>query len=276
MKNKTAGVSVNQNPKPEAWIAVSSNRQKIYGNKNLVYLDNGQEFQIELYNPTQKSYLAKIYLNGKSISSSGLVLKSGQRYFLDRFIDEKRKLVFSTYEVEDTEEVKKAIEKNGKLRVEFFPEVISNWGTITTTQWIPPYWTQDYFGGGWNTTPHVYYTNNTTTLGNGNLFSSGTVTTSGNVSFNTTSSNTATYSTSNLSKSLETGRIEKGSNSSQSFGSDYGSYSFIHECASEYHILPRSTKPVEVAEIRAYCPECGTRMKKKSWKFCPNCGESLD
>jgi hypothetical protein len=273
MKNKTTGVSINQTPRPEAWIAVSSNRQKIYGDKNLVYLDNDQEFEIELYNPTQKSYLAKIYLNGKSISSSGLVLKPGQRYFLDRFIDEKRKLVFSTYEVEDTEEVKKAIEKNGKLRVEFYPEFVSNWGSITTTQWNPPYWTQDYFRG-WNTTPYVYYSNNT--IGSGAFYSSGTVTTSGNVSFTNTSSSSAGFNQASLSKSIETGRIEKGSNSNQNFGKDYGSYSFVHECSSEYHILPRSVKPVDVSEIRSYCPDCGSRMKKKTWKFCPNCGESLE
>jgi hypothetical protein len=274
MKNKTTGVSVNQTPKPEAWIAVSSNRQKIYGNKNLVYLDDNQEFEIELYNPTQKSYLAKIYLNGKSISSSGLVLKPGQRYFLDRFIDEKRKLVFSTYEVEDTKETKKAIEKNGKLRVEFYPELVSNWGTVTTTQWIPPSWTQDYFRDSRNTVPYIYYGNGTTNISDGITFSCGS-TTAGNSSFTLTSSDTGTYTTHNLSKSIETGRIESGSNSDQSFGTDYGNYSFIYECASAYHILPRSTKPVDVSEIREYCTECGSRIKKKTWKFCPTCGEKM-
>ena len=45
MKNNTIGV--HSTPKPQAWVAVSNNRQKIYGAKDdLVYLENGQEFQI--------------------------------------------------------------------------------------------------------------------------------------------------------------------------------------------------------------------------------------
>jgi NADH pyrophosphatase NudC (nudix superfamily) len=75
---------------------------------------------------------------------------------------------------------------------------------------------------------------------------------------------------------LETGRVDKGEKSQQTFGTDYGSYSAIWTYCSEYQLMPRSVKPVEVAEIRSYCPGCGTRMKKKTWKFCPNCGESLD
>jgi hypothetical protein len=269
-KNNTIGVSSSSTP--EAWIAVSNNRQKIYGEQTgLVYLDNGQEFEIELYNPTTVSYLAKIYLNGKSISTSGLVLKPGQRYFLDRFIDEKRKLVFSTYEVEDTKEVKKAIEGNGKIRVEFYPEQ-------TTPSWF----------GGITYTASGTYDPTITTGGNyyntnpgGTYYNANLVNTSG-VGCLTGSSTSYSSSTSDqsvnmfMNASLETGRVEKGESSNQNFGSDYGNYSWSHTYTSEYQILPRSVKPVEVSEIRSYCPECGIRIKKKTWKFCPSCGESLD
>ena len=267
MKNKTIGAY--NAPRPEAWIAVSNNRQKIYGTKeDLVYLDNDQEFQIELFNPTTISYLAKIYLNDKIISNSGLVLKPGQRYFLDRHIDEQKKLLFSTYHVDDTEEVKKAISNNGKVKVEFYAEQFTNPISISSgsSTWIsnPGTWTiQPYYYGG--TTINTYYTSNSQTLsGNGIGF----------VSCSTNSNVAGSYDT--ALKSIETGRVEKGGKSDQNFGTDYGNYSYYCSYTSEYQIMPRSTKPVEVAEIRSYCTSCGSRMKKKTWKFCPNCGESLD
>ena len=270
MKNNTIGV--HSTPKPQAWVAVSNNRQKIYGAKDdLVYLDNGQEFQIELYNPTSTSYLAKIYLNNKVISSSGLVLRPGQRYFLDRYIDEKKKFLFSTYDVENTEEAKEAIKNNGRVKVEFYPEHTSySWSTMSTGTIHVPYqqnhltWTNDpnqiIFGG--TTTNNVYYASNTTTL-SGSSIGYTTTGLSGLVNCSTAGS-------------LETGRVEKGGKSDQDFGKDSGSYSWYCSYTSEYQILPRSVKPVEVTEIREYCTGCGTRSKKKSWKFCPNCGESLD
>jgi hypothetical protein len=266
MKNKTVGVY--ETPKPQAWIAVSSSRQKIYGDKS-VYLDNGQEFQIELYNPTNQPYLAKIYLNGKIISSSGLVLRPGQRYFLDRFIDVSKKLVFSTYEVEDSPEVKQAIQNNGLVSVQFYPEQFPlNWGTITTTPWYPYHQT-------FTTNPNIWYSSNSgvATFGNstGSLsVSSGTVTTS---SYHT---GKESFSYLNESKSLETGRVEQGSKSSQEFSNSNVSFSSIWTYSSEYQILPRSVKPVEVSEIRDYCTECGSRVKKKTWKFCPSCGEKVN
>jgi len=280
MKNNKNGLSsTSLTSKPQAWVAVSNNRQKNYGTENnLVYLDSEQEFQIELFNPTQISYLAKIYLNDSLISSSGLVIKPGQRYFLDRHIDEKKKLLFSTYDVEDSAEVRQAIKNNGKIKVEFYPEIINfnrsfssvgttyapynqQWGTITPT--INPITWATSFGG--TTTNNVYYT-------------------SGNITTTSTLGNNVTYTSSNsesiagsvtcsVAGSLETGRVDKGEKSQQTFGTDYGSYSAIWTYCSEYQLMPRSVK---VTEIRSYCPGCGTRMKKKTWKFCPNCGESLD
>ena len=274
-KNNTVGVS--SNPTPEAWIAVSNNRQKIYGEqRDQVYLEDGQEFEIELYNPTPVTYLAKIYLNGKSISTSGLVIKPGQRYFLDRFIDEKRRLVFSTYMVEDTKEVKKSIENNGSVKVEFYPEQTPTplwYGGYTYTTNTPLYNSTITTGG-------TYYNgsvNFVNTPGIGSL-------TGSTISGSSLTSNTACYSSStsdqsvnmSMAASLETGRVEKGDTSNQNFGSDHGTYHWAHTYTSEYQILPRSVKPIEVSEIRSYCPECGVRIRKKTWKFCPSCGESLD
>ena len=236
MKNNTIGV--HSTPKPQAWVAVSNNRQKIYGAKDdLVYLDNGQEFQIELYNPTSTSYLAKIYLNDKVISSSGLVLRPGQRYFLDRFIDEKKKFLFSTYDVDDTEEAKEAIKNNGRVKVEFYPEHTSySWSTLSTGTTYVPYhqtWTTNdpgtvnpiIFGG--TTTPNVYFTNTSSIGGSTISYSSNSVLGFANCS---------------AAGSLETGRVEKGSKSKQKFESvdmDFDNYyiaSTIVQLLSLIHI----------------------------------------
>jgi hypothetical protein len=205
-----------------------------------------------------------------------LVLKPGQRYFLDRHIDEQRKLLFSTYNVDDNKEVKEAIKNNGKVKVEFYQEYTysNNWGS--TGIWVQPYYNQPYYNYGSVTIkPAVYYTNTGGSFSGLSCSLSGsstTFTTGGTTLNNVSSFVNATSDT----LSIETGRVEKGDTSNQSFGSDYGNYSSWVSYTSEYQILPRSVKPIEVSEIREYCPGCGTRMKKKTWKFCPNCGESLD
>ena len=114
MKTTTNTYVVNSGTEfPQAWIAIKRNRQKIYdkGGKTQVYLKDGQEFQIELFNPTQTRYLVKFKINGNYQADRGIILNPGQRYFLDRFIDDDKKLEFSTYEVENTKAAKKAIEK---------------------------------------------------------------------------------------------------------------------------------------------------------------------
>jgi hypothetical protein len=287
MKNNKRGLSCNTvQSKPEAWVAVSQNRQKIYGTDNdLVYLDDEQEFQIELFNPTQISYLAKIYLNEKLISNSGLVIKPGQRYFLDRHIDEKKKLLFSTYEVDDNPEVKEAIRNNGKIKVEFYPEVFINSFMGSSTTYVP--YNHQWNGNMIPTNPITWATTFGSLSTGASYMSTGTAYYSAsNVNSTFTSSNpdglVFNSKTGEIKSSVagsiptETGRIEKGERSGQTFGSDYGTYSSLWTYVSEYQILPRSTKPVEVSEIRSYCTGCGTRIKRKAWQFCPTCGESLD
>lgn len=303
MKNKKFGIANGLSiDKPQAWIAVSSNRQKVYDvstGTEKVYLEDGQEFQIELYNPTQISYVAKIYLNGQSISTSGLVLKPGQRYFLDRFIDENKKLIFSTYDVENTKGAKEAIAKNGNLKVDFHAEYFQNfpwnittagtgsWATYPSTLTIPANINfRDY---GTYSTPVSTFTTATTgnityTSGTTNTYFCASAHNAGNSlgsvptdisgkPINTSGSSTVR---SKSADTIETGRIEKGEKSNQKFSNDNGTYNSYASFVSEYKILPRSAKPVEVSEIRSYCPGCGTRMKKQNWKFCPTCGESLD
>ena len=111
---------------PTANLAVNKSRVKLYnkqGDLPTYYLQKGQEFQIELFNPTTDTVLSKITLNGNVISQGGLVLNPGQRVFLDRYLDVAKKFLFDTYEVANTEEVKEAIVNNGDFKVEFYREL---------------------------------------------------------------------------------------------------------------------------------------------------------
>jgi len=146
-------------PTPTANLAINKSRMKVYGKNSEVptyYLTKGQEFQIELFNPTKDTILAKISLNGKPIAQGGLVLKPAQRVFLDRYIDVARKFKFDTYEVANTSETRKAIEDNGDFNVEFYKEL-----SITHTS--------TFLGGGNTTTWYNYPHTLTNTFGGPNI-----------------------------------------------------------------------------------------------------------
>lgn len=91
---------------------------------NKIYLKDGEEFEIELHNPMSENVLAVISLDGKPISSSGIVIRAGQRIYLDCFYDDKKKFVYRTYEVDNTSEAREATAKNGLFEVQFFKEKI--------------------------------------------------------------------------------------------------------------------------------------------------------
>ena len=109
--------------KPVAAIAIPGDRTKnqlpLYG--DTYYLRDGQEFIIMLHNPTRGKVAAKIFINGTP-ESSMLVLKPGQRVWVERFIDTDRKFLFETYDIEDTAENTEATKNNGQIRVEFYAE----------------------------------------------------------------------------------------------------------------------------------------------------------
>ena len=112
--------------KPYAHVSTKKNRIKEYG--GCVYLEDNQEFEIELFNPYQQEVLAKIKLNGEYISNNGVIIKPGQRVFLERFLDSNNKFEFSTYKVKDTSENRSAIDLNGNVLIEFYDEqqVVNN------------------------------------------------------------------------------------------------------------------------------------------------------
>jgi len=248
---------------PEAFVTVKKNRLKLYEHK-YHYLKSKTNFEIELFNPTNDSVLAKIWLNDKLMSASGIIIKAGQRVYLERFLDTPEKFQFNVFEVDDVKETQAAREKNGLVKVSFFskiiPNLLLNSGTTSTT--IYP-----------NTLTYTSTTSNPYNI------------TAGSPSMQTFS--TAYYSntvntfagpnirSSVITDSVETGRVGKGGKSKQEFKQEGGKYSDYSFSNWEFQLLPESAKPVETSEIRNYCNECGIRIRKSSWKFCPNCGAEL-
>lgn len=302
-------------PKPEAFITLNKNRQKLYriggyGNKNTtqseasIYLPNQSQFEIELFNPTQDKVMAVVTFNGK-YSNKGVILKPGERFFLDRHLDEQKKLLFDVYEVNgNNESVQKAIEKNGLIKIEFYKERSE-----------PLY----YSRGLWDNSDIQLYNCTLKHSSSTPLLNDCTYTTSGDAVYNsnTLCSNTAsnnnaflTKSSCNysatpslninatldfapeeksrsfskslrrkevLSKSEETGRVDKGEMSEQKFKNvdfkaEYSPYMIF-----EYKLLPLSQKPLtskEINENKRYCTQCGNKVSKKD-KYCSKCGIKL-
>ena len=228
---------------PSAFITVKKQRQKQNG-KN-VYLHDKTEFEIELYNPTNETILAKINLNDQSISTSGIVLKPGQRVFLERYLDWDRKFLFETYEVKDNETNQNAIKNNGLVTVMFMKKWKHNiFGGYTYLNGLPLFNTSGSGNiGGNNFT--------TTCLGNPNIVG-------------TTSTSTA---------NIETGRIEQGDVSNQKFENNYEQFDVYPSWTREWKILPYSQKDKTIKDLVKKCA-CGTKMKD-NYKFCPNCGNQV-
>lgn len=231
--------------KPTAHITKKKSRLKVY-NGHVVFLNDKDNFEFEIHNPTQKSVLCKIKLNGEYISTSGVVIRPGQRMFLERFLDTNNKFEFSTYEVKDTSLNRTAIDLNGDVRIEFYNEQTyqPNYGSTLTLR-----------SYGDITTGSPYY---------------------GNPTFTTSTSAPMSYysNTSSVSNTIKTGRVEKGQKSKQQFTNSYQNFEYNVSHQISLKILPLGTKNKTTDDIKHYCTECGIKTKSK-YKFCPSCGNKL-
>lgn len=258
---------------PHTDISINRNRIKKHGGKT-IYMANGTEFEIELDNNTQETWLAKIKLNDKPISHSGLVLRPGEHHFIERFLDENRKFLFDTYEVGKGRE--KAIAKNGKLEVQFYrerkiPQIswIQTWIDNPFPRRRPRPNPFDFFiTGGY--TGSITYTVGQIRQNLLNEFKGNT--SGGDMNMNIQCSLGKSPEPTLDANFMETGRVEMGDKSEQEFTSvdlDFESF-----CAHrvDYQIMPLSRKKfIENKEIRQYCTGCG-RRRKKSENFCSTDG----
>ena len=253
--------------KPCAYITKNKQRIKQFGQN--VYLKDGSEFEIELYNPSRNTVLSKIKINGNFISGGGIILRPGERVFLERYLDVRRKFKFETYSVVSTNETMNAIANNGDVEILFYEEE-----DIIDVRLNSYPWTNDY----------TYINRDINTGGSypryGVTFTtSNTVINSADANINLTSLNTSNDTVSRSfakkSKSIETGRVEKGSSSNQEFKSVSKNFNSWTVSTSVWKILPESQRPVEKRDLIEKCPKCSTKVKKSSWKFCPECGHQL-
>jgi hypothetical protein len=267
---------------PCAYITKNKQRVKQFGQN--VYLKDGSEFEIELYNPSRKTVLGKIKINGEFIKGGGIILRPGERVFLERYIDVPRKFKFETYTVDSTNETMNAIANNGDVEILFYEEE-TNVGLKYYPTWNPP--------------TYIYNDLNTPI---GNNFYTTSVNYSSDMSKSSvtldslTNDNTLNFFNNNprsskyeskydqkprsrsfakKSKSVETGRVEEGSSSNQSFKTVSKNFNSWTVSTSIWKILPESQKPIEKKDLIERCPKCSTKIKKSSWKFCPECGNEL-
>lgn len=224
---------------PTARIAVKKNVLKLYSvNKQDVnYLPKDAEFEIELYNPLQETILAKISLNNKESNDGGIILRPGERVFLERYLNEDRKFKFDVYSVEDTEETRLAISNNGLVSVSFYKENTFYYPSTNHIFGVNLDWLQPRY-----ISPSVLNPNTVITC----------------------------------SSQRETGIISKGDVSHQSFKSvdiDFQQYPFL---TTKVKLLPDSQQIFTISDIKfkKYCANCGSKISKGD-KYCSECGIKL-
>ena len=256
--------TIASNSKPNAWIVTPNDKGRKSIKSGKVFLEDKEEFEIELFNPLTVSVLADIKLNGQSISKTGLVVKPGQRVYLDCFIDDKKKFKFSTYEIENSGEALDATQNNGLLEVFFYKEdviTLDNWKSkfdrIIVEKYYPynPYpWHNPYTVWYGTTSPTIGGSCVTTNLTNGII---GTTTTSNAYySSNNVSNTSNSVNLSNLNiagsnmNSIETGRVEKGEKSKQKFTEVDMDFKKHYIASTIIQILPESRKPAEVKDVK--------------------------
>lgn len=265
----TAIVNTTPTGNPTATVTVNKSRKRVYDDNGVatVHLKDGEEFELELFNPTTRSVGVEVRLNGEAISARKLILRPGQREFLERQIDNPVRFKFSTYEVEaGNAQVKAAIAKNGLVEVRFFyerPKPIPRPFVGMTTSSL----------GGLNRRSIASYGSQSKSLSSDSERSL-----SSRTAVNFGSDVNASASTDSMSfapETQETGRVEDGSASDQNFRTISMEFEYSPFATVSLKLAPISAMPVEASDIRVYCTECG-RKQRPGEKFCPTCGNKYE
>lgn len=250
-----------------AKVAVNKSLLKEYSNSSnerIVYMNDGTEFQIQIFNPY--SYVIGVTFgfneNSNLYNNQKLVLRPGERVWLERYLDNESRLLFSTYEVGASEEVKKAIKDNGNLCIKFFKEQeIHYWNNAISVN-----------------SPSIWYNNLTgsSTCGQSSALDAleGSIKYAETATYAAPISNTTSITTSytNSKRSIETGRIEEGSHSNQKFQNAHKDFEYYPFKTEYIKILPLSQKQINTNDLsKRYCHQCGRKLSHK-YKFCPFCG----
>lgn len=258
---------------PSAIVTAGGSEKKVYEG-NSIFFNKGDNFELRFFNPLQEKIGVEIIFNGQKKSDGLLVVNPGEDITLDRFLDDKKKMVFDTYNIDaNNPAAVAAAALNGIVNINFFKEKYSN-------QWE----SRSYFSQGVNGTAGYPGSCVWTTISNSNsrvyprVYCSSTSTTSGDFKDYIAESRDKTIDYSEyIAESLtETGRIEKGDVSNQNLNVVDIQFESVTFHSIQYHLKPTSTKGyTRTSEIRNYCPRCNYRLRKQSWIYCPKCGEKL-
>lgn len=267
---KTTKKSTISSTEASAFITKNRSRLKIYKN-NVIYLNDGDNFEIELFNPLPEKLGIRVRFDNADISKELLIIRPGERYYLNCFYDDSNKPLFkfSTYSVVDSKETKNAIKFNGDVEISFFKEDSISFinGLLDNIRryyiYIPyypqPYYQQPYYYSPYTMSPLENYPIKTV----GNYTTCNSLETL-NIT-NTTYSASETIVSSNL---LDTGRIEKDTKSSKE---DFQNTIFESQKQTfytiKYKLLPNTLAD---KKIKRYC-KCGARIRQDNWKVCPIC-----
>lgn len=263
-------------------IAIGKSVVKEYRTRSgerTVYLSDGDEFQIQLFNPHPFTIGLEISVNGAGLGGK-VVLRPGERVWLDRFLNDARKLKFETYRIGKGAAAKSAASINGLVTVSAFRE--SEDGDIIDISW-------NY---GQNCPPSVNATKYnydpwpvTCAFSNQTAFRPDTCWLNGGKGYYCTSASTIDAGCANSHSAVhvketaagdETGRIEKGSASSQKFDACDRDFQQTPFSTESIRILPLSQKQYGSNELpRIYCSGCGRKLKP-DYKYCPHCGRKSE
>lgn len=265
--NITSNVTTSSQPSLTAHIANCNHRVKVYtiNDEKIVYLKNKQKFQIELYNGKTTRVLAKIELNGVLIHSGGIILRPGERVFLERFLDTNNAFVFEEYKVEDSKDSREAIALNGLVQVSFYNEELPiRIPNLPYTPYEPRISSEPIWITNSPSSTCLGFCYFDSSLENKNI----------DVTYTNTNANAKSMDQTLTSNSLSTGRVEKGDETQQVLLESTGQFTNYATKVVKYKILPHSQQNITQQDIRNYCTQCGKKQKKSN-KFCPICGTQI-
>ena len=282
-------------------LSVGKNVLKEYNDalRNNVYMKDGDEFEIEIFNPLSSVIGVTIKICGVEDEAKRIIVRPGERVWIDRFLGTPQKFKFSTYEINGSDnDALEAIKNNGEIIVSVYElQSTNDWiststytYTNTSTFTLSPFVYSDT-----TAQPSVEYTvvggkilrsetsfqntvnflNNVSTSSTADFLKK-TSTSSRSLSKGPYCAEASTISASSAIKTIETGIVEKGSESSTKFNSVSGyNFNLFPSLTKHFKIYPLSQKPVMSEDLhKRYCHNCGKKIKEK-FKFCPFCGEKL-
>lgn len=242
-------------------VLVNNDRQKIYQSQEgigRIYLNGGTEFKIEFISKSTEVTGLKVKINGKYLSNRFIALKPGERFVLDSFIEEQRKLKYEEYSLAsindehyNVSEDSYMSSKASLIEIEEYTEMyLNNNLSFKTTS----------YNESMNIVSNFIDLNQTF---GGNL--------PGNLGGSLSNIDKSTKKTDCNKKGSF---ISKGSTSNQKLIKNDYEFNLYPIFTTSIMLLNISHKPIESKDFKKYCTNCGKKISPKN-NFCGNCGTKI-